>query len=82
MPSGGYQRKPYMRSCGELAGQHEYVRQLAAGGAGPTEIARAFGVSKASICKVLKGEGWNAGRGVRPNRAESGAIRCHNGRAA
>lgn len=64
MPSGVYERKPYMRSFGKLRGQREYITVLREQGHGWGEIGKAFGVSKQAVMRAVSGE-WNPGRARR-----------------
>jgi hypothetical protein len=61
MPSGVYERKPYMASFGRLHGQRDYIVSLREQGHGWREIGKQYGVSKQAVMRAVSGD-WNPGR--------------------
>jgi transposase len=62
MPSGVYERKPWMKNSTGMKTQRDYILTLRADGVGFRLIGKMFGVSKQTVQRVVKGE-WNPGRG-------------------
>jgi predicted transcriptional regulator len=79
MPSGVYERKPWMKNCGRTAPFWADIVTEQRAGATIGALARRYQVTRNTIRAILKGD-WNEPRNLRRRQvqAQSGTLRAHS----